>query len=79
VTVREIALRAAQDALALVGPSAGGMIRSADPVTLGPRRLALAREAIAVLGPDRTRLTAQELAERLVPRVRELIIAGEVE
>jgi hypothetical protein len=79
VTVQALARRAAFDALAMSGPpeAGGGFMRTTDPAAyFDDQRLALAREALALAGKDRHTISADELAERLVPRIRELVQAG---
>lgn len=81
MTVQDLARRAAFDALALAGPAkaGGGFMRTTDSsVLLDPQRLTLARLALAEAGPNPSRLPADVLAERIVPRIRELVQAGSI-
>jgi hypothetical protein len=81
VTVQDLARRAAFDALAMVGPpeAGGGFMRTTDPSTLfDDQRLALAREGLALVGKDRHTISPDVLAERLVPRIRELVQSGSI-
>jgi hypothetical protein len=81
VTVQDLARRAAFDALALAGPdeSGGGFMRTTDESSLlDPQRLALAREALRLAGPTPATMSPELLAERVVPRIRELVQAGAI-
>lgn len=81
MTIPTLARQAAADALALCGPlpEGGGYMRTAPIETyLAGQRLVLAREALAVAGRDRHTIDVDALAERFLPRLRELVQAGTV-
>jgi hypothetical protein len=76
VTIAALARRAARDALALAGPDqAGGgfMVTTEDSTLFTGERLALAREALAILRSKRRRVDAVELAELVTPRIRAIV------
>jgi hypothetical protein len=78
--LQALARQAAFDALTLIGPGEDcGFVRTTDPeVYLTGQRLALAREALAAAGKDRDVIELDELADRFLPRLREMILSGRV-
>ena len=75
MTVQDIARRAAFDAQAL----GGGMMRTIDTESVfEPQRLALARQALSIAGGIGQTFDPEDIARRMVPVVRDLVLRGAI-